>query len=268
MAKKSSTKDKKAPSKRTTRTKSSRTASPLGKKIERKSTARKKSYALDLRIHSPASLGYLGIDGIDTAPAMVRLAKVKGLDVIAVTDFHSGGFIDRVAEAAEGSQLTVLPGVSLRCSLEHCDEVILIAIFPEQYRAADVGRFLEDINVPKDQIGNEHYTVKTPLSTILSVIDSHSGFAIPSRMDKTPHRLNALIELVEKYGFRTFDLAYGDTEEFFRQNWPEERFNLYSFSNASALAQVGNRHAQVQLAAPSFQHIKDMAGRAGIAREG
>jgi hypothetical protein len=50
-----------------------------------KGKARQKSYVLDLRIHSPASLGYLSIEGIDTAPALVRLAKVKGLDIIAVS---------------------------------------------------------------------------------------------------------------------------------------------------------------------------------------
>ncbi len=64
----------------------------LDQQIE-KSRARPKSYVMDLRIHSPASLGYLGIEGLDTAPALVRLAQVKGINVIAVTDFYSGKFV-------------------------------------------------------------------------------------------------------------------------------------------------------------------------------
>src|SRR5688572_10321035 len=78
-----------------------------------RSKPRQKSYVMDLRVHTPESLGYFGIDEIDTAPALVRLAKVKGLDVIAITDFFSADFIDRIMAAAKDSPLTVIPGVDL-----------------------------------------------------------------------------------------------------------------------------------------------------------
>ena len=44
----------------------------LASKIEKTRTG-KSSYVLDLKVNSPASLGYLNIDGIESAPAMVRL---------------------------------------------------------------------------------------------------------------------------------------------------------------------------------------------------
>ena len=88
----------------------------LADRVEKTKT-RQKSYLMDLRVHSPASIGYLGVGGIDTAPALVRLAKVKGLDMIAVTDFYSAEFVDKVAEAAKTMQLTIIPGAVIRCKL-------------------------------------------------------------------------------------------------------------------------------------------------------
>ena len=229
-----------------------------------KGKARQKSYVMDLRIHSPASLGYLGVEGLDTAPALVRLAKVKGLDVIAVTDFYSGKFIDRVAEAARGTALTVIPGVVIRCAIAGCNDVILTCLFPETYTGAQVEQFLRAIDVPERSFGDRRYSVTKPLAEILTLVDSHRGVALPSRMDKTPYRLAAVPTLVEQYGFRAFDLAYADTVRFFKGRWPRVKFHLFSFSNANALAQVGSRIAKVKMPIPGFEGIRQMVSRQGV----
>jgi hypothetical protein len=233
----------------------------LSGKVERTRAPRRKSYVFDLRVHSPASLGYLGIDGIDTAPAMVRLAKVKGLDVLAVTDFYSGSFIDRVVEAAEGTKLTVLPGVSLRCTLKDCHDVVLVCLFPEHYRSQDVSNFLEELGISEGRRLKPDHTLSIPFDEILARVEKHHGLIIPSRMDKTPHRIKALTPLVEEYGFKSFDLAYGDSSAYFKERWPKEKFNLFSFSNASALAQVGSRNAKIKLPELSFASLREAIAR-------
>ena len=106
----------------------------LARQIE-KTRTRTKSYVLDLRVKSPASRGYLGVEGLDSAPAIVRLAKVKGLDVIAITDLFSADFVDRMVSAAKDSPLTVIPGVSLRCRVGNCDDVVMTCLFDEIGRA-------------------------------------------------------------------------------------------------------------------------------------
>lgn len=232
----------------------------LSKSVE-KSRARKKSYLMDLRIHSPASLGYLGIEGIDTAPALVRLAKVKGLDVIAVTDFYSADFIDRVVEAAKSTTLTVIPGCVLRTALPSCDDVILTCLFPESSNAVVIQKFLNDLGVPVSAKGNRRYLVTRSFDEVLKLIENSGAVAMPSRMDKTPHRLAVIPELVDKYGFRAFDLAYSDSLTFFKQRWPKTKFQLFSFSNANALAQVGSRIARVKMPDPGFAGIKYLASR-------
>ena len=231
-----------------------------------KTRTRQKSYVLDLRIHSPASLGYLSIEGIDTAPALVRLAKVKGLDVIAVTDFYSGQFIDRITEAAKGSPLTVIPGVAIRCVVGSCDDVVLSCLFPEGFTGAQIEGFLRSLDVPTAVAGDKAHLVRVPFERILAAIEAHGGVALPSRMDKTPHRLAAIPTLVETYGFRAFDLAYADSTRFFKSKWPKLKFQLFSFSNAHALAQVGSRIAKVKMMEPGFTGVKAMVARDALDR--
>jgi hypothetical protein len=235
-------------------------SAPLTDKIE-KTRTRQKSYLMDLRIHSPASLGYLAIEGIDTAPALVRLAKVKGLDVIAVTDFYSGKFLDRIQSAARESALTIIPGVVIRCSLAGCDDVVLSCLFPENYTTSSIEEFLRALQIPESAFGDRKHVVSMPFEQILQIVERFNGVALPSRMDKTPHRMAAIPTLVEKYGFRAFDLAYPDSSRFFKARWPRIKFNLFSFSNANALAQVGSRIAKVKMRDPGFAGIREIVAR-------
>lgn len=232
----------------------------LTDKIE-KTRTRQKSYLMDLRIHSPASLGYLAIEGIDTAPALVRLAKVKGLDVIAVTDFYSGKYLDRIQTAARESSLTIIPGVVIRCSIPTCDDVVLSCLFPESFTSSSIEEFLRALQIPDSAFGDKKHIVAMPFEQILATVERFNGVALPSRMDKTPHRMAALPALVEKYGFRAFDLAYPDSSRFFKTRWPKIKFHLFSFSNANALAQVGSRIAKVKMKDPGFAGIREIVAR-------
>ncbi len=235
--------------------------STLAGKVEKTKT-KSRNYTLDLRIHSPASLGYLGVDGLDTAPALVRLAETKGLDVIAITDFCSGSYIDRVVSAAEKSDLTVIPGVELRCTVGNCSDVSITALFPENFRTSDVESFLRELNIPAEAaLKPDDYRVKKEFSLIVQAIESRGGVVVPTRMDKTPLRMQIIPILVDQYGFRTFDLAYADSAMFFKSRWPKIKFHLFSFSSAKALAQIGSRTAKVKLETPGFEGIKSVVAR-------
>ncbi len=232
-----------------------------GRKKSASAKRRKKSYVLDLRVHSPASIGYFGIEGIDTAPAMVSLAKVKGLDVIALTDYYSGAFIDQVVDAAQSSPLTVIPGVNLRCVLGACNDLVLSCLFPEEFSSKDLEQFLKTLDVPESARGKSDYILKKDVAGVFALVESCGGIVIPSRMDQTPHRMMAIPKLVEEYGFRTFDLAYPDSAQYFKKNWPKIKFNLYSFSNANSLAQLGTRTAKVKLPEAGFIGVKALSQR-------
>jgi len=232
----------------------------LASKIEKTRTS-KGNYTVDLKVNSPASLGYLNIDGLESAPAMVRLSKVKGLDVIAITDLYSGEFIDQLVTAAKGTPLTVIPGVSLRCRVGRCDDIIISCLFPETTTSADVGAFLRALQIPEQAKGDQGHVVAQPLDPVLHTLEGFQGVAIPTRVDKTPTRLAVLGELVETYGFRAFDLAYTDSAATFKQRWPKLKFQLFSFSDAYALAQIGSRSARMKLPTPGFAGIRQVVAR-------
>ncbi len=240
-----------------------KTGAGLASQVE-KSKGKSKNYVLDLRIHSPASLGYLGIEGIDTAPALVRLAKVKGLDIIAVTDFYSGEFIDRITAAAKESELSVIPGVCLRCAVAGCNEVMVSCLFPENYSTLMIQEFLQELNIPTDVAGDKNFCVSQPFSEVLRLVEARGGVVLPSRMDKTPYRLSIIPTLVEQYGFRAFDIVYPDTVRYFKSRWPKIKFQLFSFSNANALAQVGSRIARVKMQESGFEGVKTLVEREAL----
>ena len=186
---------------------------------------------------------------------------MKKLDLIAVTDFHSADFIDQLQEAAQDSSITVIPGVVIRCAIEDCEDVTLSCFFPEHYGSTEIESFLSQLEIPEGKIGSKSYTVNLDLEKIISIAERNEGILIPSRMDKTPSRKAAIDTLIHKYGFRAFDLAYADSKEFFKASWPKIKFQLFSFSNAEALAQVGSRMSKVKMPNPGFAGLREIAMR-------
>jgi hypothetical protein len=220
-----------------------------------------KKYTLDLRVHSPISEGYFSTGGVDPAAAMVRLAKSKGLDMIAITDYHSGDFVDLVKNEARETSVTVLPGIDLRCSVGNCSEVSLVALFPEEFTSESLNAVLQELGIPEVAKGRKTFTLREEMKKIIEIVESKGGVLIPTRLDKTPHRVIAVKELVEEYGFHAFDLVHPDNPEYFKEHWPSGEFTFLSSSNANALGQIGSRGMQLKLSSPGFMGLKSLVSR-------
>jgi hypothetical protein len=220
-----------------------------------------KKYTLDLRVHSPISEGYFSTGGVDPAAAMVRLAKSKGLDMIAITDYHSGDFVDLVKNEARETSVTVLPGIDLRCSVGNCSEVSFVALFPEEFTSESLNAVLNELGIPEVAKGRKTFTLREEMKKIIEIVESKGGVLIPTRLDKTPHRVIAVKELVEKYGFHAFDMVHPDNPEFFKEHWPSGEFTFLSSSNANALGQIGSRGMQLKLSSPGFIGLKTLLRR-------
>ncbi len=220
-----------------------------------------KKYLVDLRVHSPGTEGYFSVGGVDPGPAVVSLAKVKGLDIIAVTDYFNASYIDIVRQAAERTKMSVIPGVTLRCSIGTCREVYLVALFPETNTSSDIFALLEELGVPQEMYGKGDFCLDTPFDAILAAVEKRGGVVIPSRIDKTPYRLLSATTLIENYGFHAFDLVYPDNTEYFRDRWPGGEFTILTFSKANALGQIGSRVAKIRMLEPGFEGIKALVKR-------
>ncbi len=220
-----------------------------------------KKYAIDLRVHTPVSEGYFSTGGIDPAAAMVRLAKSKGLDMIAITDYNTADFVDLVKNEARETSVTILPGVDLQCAVGGCHEVSFVALFPEEYSSKEINGILEELGIPENAKGRKAFTLREELKRIIEVVESRGGILLPTRLDNTPHRVNAVKELVEKYGFHAFDLVHPDNPEYFKEHWPSGEFTFISSSNANALGQIGSRGMQLKLTSPGFSGLKSLFSR-------
>lgn len=239
-------------------------ATPLREQIEKQPTRR--TCSIDLRVHNPSVGGYSGIDGIDPARALVSLARVKGIDILAISDFYTTEFAERVQLARGNQAIVILTGVDVRCRIGGCDDVILSCLFPEQRETQVVADLLKQLGVPRSAAGNERHIVGHSVETIISLTEERGGTVLPIRLDKTPLRALAIPELVERHGFRVFDLAYAESARIFSTRWPEEKFHLFNFSNAYALAQVGTRSVRIKLSSPDFEGIRSLLSRAeGVA---
>ena len=225
-----------------------------------------KKYAIDLRVHSPGTVGYFSAGGIDPGPALIRLANVKGLDMIALTDFYNAAHIDVVRNSPSVSNLkngplTILPAFDICCHVGTCKEVYAIVLFPEETSSATLFDVISRLGVPRTAIGRKDFVLSLPFEEILAIVEQNGGILIPSRVDKTPYRQLAIPELVERYGIHAFDLAHPDSPEFFWERWPKGGFTFFHFSNANALGQIGSRCGKVKLSQPGFPGIKELVTR-------
>lgn len=220
-----------------------------------------RKFAVDLRIHSPASVGYFSTGGIETGEALVRLSKVKGLEIIAVTDYYTASFVDLVKDAAHKVPLTVIPGVDFRCVLNNCREVFITALFPEELHSKDICNVLQELKIPPEAYGRSDYCYSGSFGRLLEIVEKNGGVVIPTRLDKTPYRQLAIPTLVETYGFHAFDLVHCEHTDFFRSRWPNGEFTFFSFSNANSLAQIGSRSSSLKLTSPRFEAIRARVAR-------
>ncbi len=222
-----------------------------------------KKYLIDLRVHTPGTVGYFAAGGIEPGPALVRLAQVKGLDILGLTDYYNASLIDAVLPAAQKAGLSILPGLDLCCSVGGCREVFVVTLFPENTPSSTLFAVLDALGVPKQAYGRKDYVLDRPFAEVLEIVESRGGVVVPSRIDKTPYRQLAIATLVEEYGFHAFDLAHPDSPEFFWERWPSGGFTFFSFSNANALGQIGNRAGRIKLAQPGFEGVKELVRRKG-----
>ena len=226
-----------------------------------KTPANAKKYMVDLRVHTPGTVGYFTSGGVQPGPALVRLAKVKGLDMIGLTDFYNASYIDVIHETVANPDIAIVPGIDLCVAVGSCRDVHVTALFPETYRSAQLQEVLNQLAVPAHATGRSDYCLDRPFSEILDIVESNGGVVIPSQLDKTPYRQLAIPPLVEIYGIRAFDLVHPENTEYFKERWPDGEFAFFSFSNSTALAQIGSRVARVKLSSPTFAGVAEMCAR-------
>lgn len=184
----------------------------------------------DLHIHS--ALSPCG-DGDMTPNNIVNMAKICGLDMIAVSDHNTTGNVAAVMEVGRDLGVTVVPAMEL----ETAEEIHVLCLFPSlesilKFEEEQVKPALPPIQNDPRIFGDQHFmdaedrvigeekrylinATSISLDGLPELVRSYGGIAIPAHIDKSTKSLVGNFGMVGDYmGFHCFELSRNLPESF------------------------------------------------------
>lgn len=137
-----------------------------------------KFWAVDLHVHTPGSSDAKA-DNYGTAADIVNAALEAGLDTIAVTDHNTAVWCDDVAQAAQGTNLIVLPGVEISTTEGH-----LLAIWEEGTSSETIRDLLVALGIKSADHGRLEIAAKSNLVHSAKKVAEYGGVAIAAHVDR------------------------------------------------------------------------------------
>ena len=140
---------------------------------------------VDLHIHSPKSSDYQGNKSISPYQFVSKFAD-RGYDLLAITDHHTGAFIDRAIEAstqiaeAGGKKVKILPGVELNVS----PGIHLLAILGDG-GSAGISDLLSRLGLPIDQRSDTTKIITLSIGEIVGYVHERNGVLIGAHCNST-----------------------------------------------------------------------------------
>ncbi len=134
----------------------------------------------DLHLHTPASLCFKDRATV-TAEQWVQAAIDKGLSCVAVTDHNTGEWIDKIKVAAEGTSLTVFPGVEITCSDA---KVHLLVLFDLDKTTQVIEDFILDCKISRKMFGKQLAHSPYTCLQIIEIASSFGAIVIPAHIDE------------------------------------------------------------------------------------
>jgi len=217
----------------------------------------------DLHIHS--CLSPCGDE--DMTPAnIVGMAKLKGLDVIAVTDHNSCGNCGAVMRAGKAQGLLVLPGMEL-CTSEEIHVVCLFkelcgalefskrvySVLPEIKNRADIFGEQTIIDENDNILGHEERLLINAagisIDDVSGLLSEFGGVAFPAHIDKVSNGIIGVLgTFPQTAGFKAAELSNVCDKEAFLNSHKEIR-NLLFLKNSDAhyLWQISERKNSVDI---------------------
>ncbi|MGG4305977.1 TrlF family AAA-like ATPase [Bacillus wiedmannii] len=154
----------------------------------------------DLHLHTPASSCFR--DKNLSEQEWVQKAIDEGLSCVAVTDHNSGNWINNVITAANGTNLTVFPGVEITCSDA---KIHMLILFDTDKNSTDIEDFLIQSGIPRHDFGKETAHTSKSLEDIIKLAKSCEALVIPAHIDEFNGISNASYQIREKI-FNTKDI--------------------------------------------------------------
>lgn len=136
-------------------------------------------YKTDLHLHTMESQCFE--DKTVTAEQWVQECLNKGLQCVAVTDHNTGNCIDAIKSAANGTGLTVFPGVEITCGEAKAH---VLVIFDKDKGTQEVNSFLSRLRLEPSEFGKQDAKVRMSVLEIAAEAAEVGAITIPAHIDQ------------------------------------------------------------------------------------
>jgi len=187
-----------------------------------------KTFRADLHVHTVLS-PCAEVEMIP--PLIVQTALEHHIDVIAITDHNASANVCAVQRAAEGTRLTVLPGMEVQSR----EDIHLLTFFETltalEAWQAEVDRSLPNLPNRPDFLGEQFVVDETgelirseprllltstsfSIDEIFEMVDSLGGLVIPAHVERTSYGLFPSLGLIlEKWNVSALEISRHTTPE-------------------------------------------------------
>lgn len=205
---------------------------------------------------------------------LVNMAKIMGLDAIALTDHNTS--LNCPAAIAVGKEvgIIVIPGMEL-CTTE---EVHVVCLFPEIQNALDFSSFVRT-KIPKiknrPEIFGEQYIMDSrdnvlsqeelllttaadiPIGDVPKTVKNYGGVCFPAHIDRASYSvISNLGEINEDMGFSSAEITVKADKGAYFEKYPcLKNMNILSSSDAHYLENIGEAHGKLEISSLSTQKI-------------
>ncbi len=205
---------------------------------------------------------------------LVNMAKLMGLDAIALTDHNTSLNCPAAIDAGKEAGLLVIPGMEL-CTVE---EVHVVCLFEELCDALEFSSFVHSkmpivknradifgeqyIMDSLDNVTGEEELLLTTAANITigevpALVKKYGGAAFPAHIDRTSYSvISNLGEINEYMGFLSAEItAKADKSEYFSKYPCLKDMNILTSSDAHYLENIGEGHGTMQVSELSISKI-------------
>ena len=133
----------------------------------------------DLHVHTQYSADMSDQWKDATPDDVVGIALGNNLDAIAVTDHNTAYGCDAIRAAADGTPLTVFPGVEISTAQGH-----VLAIFDVDTEGSVIEDLLVKLGFARGKLGSLHVATEMTFSEVCRMIEQEGGVAIAAHAEK------------------------------------------------------------------------------------
>lgn len=205
---------------------------------------------------------------------LVNMAKIMGLDVIALTDHNTCLNCPAAMKAGEEAGILVIPGMEL-CTDE---EVHVVCLFSNLENALDFSAYVRERIPPVENrekifgeqlimderdnvIGKENLLLTTAadisLDKVPELVKSFGGVAFPAHIDRSSYSVISNLGMIDEYmGFTTAEITKDADKNDYIKKFPVlEKMNILTSSDAHYLENIGSAGGKINVVEQEIDKI-------------